>query len=240
MKIENLEVGMILKSYRHLCEVLEVLVKTGKSKQLQLEDMGRYFTYTKDGNKFIINEIYKEPLQKVDNRINNKGGYNYINYEQFNIPRKDGNNIGIYCILKDSDIYIGSTYAGFRDRFRGHYRGQDEVMRYTYDLLHSGGKFNILLDMTGIEDEVLIRQVEHEFILYLINNDNYNVLNKNEKTWSFKEKTKLNKIKYKTIKIEEDKYEEALSLLLKNGLITIDSKNEVAPIINFNIEDVPF
>lgn len=54
------------------------------------------------------------------------------------------------------------------------------------------------------------------------------------------ENRKLNKTKYKTIKIEEDKYEEALSLLLKNGLITIDSKNEVAPITNFNIESVPF
>lgn len=54
------------------------------------------------------------------------------------------------------------------------------------------------------------------------------------------ENRKLNKTKYKTIKIEEDKYEEALSLLLKNGLITIDSKNEVTPIINFNIESVPF
>ena len=240
MKIENLKVGQVLKSYRHLCEVLEVSTRTGKSKQIQMNDLERYLTYHKEGNKFIIDSIFDIEKEKVDNRINNKGGYNYINYEQFNIPRKDGNNIGIYCILKDSDIYIGSTYAGFRDRFRGHYRGQDEVMRYTYDLLHSGGQFNVLLDMTGIEDEALVRQVEHEFILYLIDNSNYNVLNKNEKTWSFKEKTKLNKTKYKTIKIEEDKYEEALSLLLKNGLITIDSKNEVTPIINFNIESVPF
>ena len=237
MKIENLKVGQVLKNYKVLCEALGIEVKSGNTKKAQIKDLERYLTYTKDKNSFVITEIFKTPKPKEENK---RGENKYINYEQFNIPRKDGNNIGIYCILKDSDIYIGSTYAGFRDRFRGHYRGQDEVMRYTYDLLHSGGKFNILLDMTGIEDEALVRQVEHEFILYLIDNSNYNVLNKNEKTWSFKEKTKLNKTKYKTIKIKEGKYEEALSLLFKNGLITDVGKNEVTPIINFNIECVPF
>ena len=237
MKIENLEVGMILKSYRHLCEVLEEPIKSGNSKIRQMKELERYLEYHKEGNKLIIDNIFDIEKEKIDNRVN---GNNFINCEQFNIPRKDRNNTGIYYILRDKDIYIGSTCAGFRDRFIRHFRGQDKVMRYTYDLLHSGGYFNILLDMTGIEDEVLIRQVEQEFILYLINNDNYNVLNKNEKTWSLKEKTKLNKIKYKTIKIKEDKYEEALSLLFKNGLITDVGKNEVTPIINFNIECIPF
>ena len=237
MQINNLEIGMVLKSYRHLCEVIEESIKAGNSKIRQMNDLERYLTYHKDGNKFIIDSIFDIEKEKVDNR---RDGNNYIDNEQFNIPRKDRNNIGVYYILKDRDIYIGSTYASFRDRFTRHYRGYDEAMRYTYDLLHSGGQFNVLLDMTGIEDEALIRQMEQEFMLYFIKDGSYNVLNKNTQTWSFKEKTKLNKTKYKTIKIEEDKYEEALSLLLKNGLITIDSKNEVTPIINFNIEDVPF
>ena len=70
MQINNLEIGMVLKSYRHLCEVLKVSVRTGKSKQIQIKDMERYFEYHKDGNKFVIDNILEIPKEKVDNRIN--------------------------------------------------------------------------------------------------------------------------------------------------------------------------
>lgn len=69
MQINNLEIGMVLKSYRHLCEVLKVSVRTGKSKQIQIKDMERYFEYHKDGNKFVIDNILEIPKEKVDNRI---------------------------------------------------------------------------------------------------------------------------------------------------------------------------
>jgi hypothetical protein len=70
MNINNLKEGQIIKNYKELCNILNITSKGGKSKQLQLSDLERYFKYTKDGNKFIINEIYKDPLQKIDNRIN--------------------------------------------------------------------------------------------------------------------------------------------------------------------------
>lgn len=76
MQIENLKVGMTIKNYKELCKLLDVDVKAGKSKQLQLTDFQRYFDYLKEGNKFIIKEIYNVPKVKVDNRINNKGGNN--------------------------------------------------------------------------------------------------------------------------------------------------------------------
>ena len=41
--------------------------------QLWLKDWERYFSYSKDGNKFIINEIYSEPKEKIDNRKGNSG-----------------------------------------------------------------------------------------------------------------------------------------------------------------------
>ena len=54
MNIQSLTSGLVLKSYKDLCVALEVPIKTGKSKQIQLEDFSRYFTYTKDKYKYII------------------------------------------------------------------------------------------------------------------------------------------------------------------------------------------
>ena len=69
MNIKNLTEGQVLKNYKELCGALDIPIKGGKSKLLQLRDIERYFNYKKEGNKFIIGEIYKSPLEKVDNRI---------------------------------------------------------------------------------------------------------------------------------------------------------------------------
>jgi hypothetical protein len=68
MKIENLKVGMIYKNYKVMCELLEQPVNSGKSKQLQMKNWERYFSYEKDGVKFIVNEIFNIPLDKEDRR----------------------------------------------------------------------------------------------------------------------------------------------------------------------------
>lgn len=60
MNIKNLRKGQTIKNYRELCVLLEESVKSGASKRSQLKDFERYFSYTKDGNKFIINEIFEE------------------------------------------------------------------------------------------------------------------------------------------------------------------------------------
>ena len=79
MQISNLEIGMILKSYKHLCEVLEEPIKAGKSKQIQIKDMERYFEYHKDGNKFIIDNILNIPREKVNGKEGGNNKFKYIN-----------------------------------------------------------------------------------------------------------------------------------------------------------------
>lgn len=79
MKIENLKVGMVLKNYRHLCEVLEEPINAGKSKQIQIKNMERYFEYHKDGNKFVIDNIFDIKKEKVDNRKIGNNKTKYIN-----------------------------------------------------------------------------------------------------------------------------------------------------------------
>lgn len=61
-------VGMVIKNYKELCNLLGQEVKSGKSKKLQLEDFKRYFDWEKSGQKFIITDIYDTPLTKEDRR----------------------------------------------------------------------------------------------------------------------------------------------------------------------------
>lgn len=60
MKIENLSEGLIIKNYKELCSMLEIKVEAGNSKKAQLKELERFIKYHKEGNKFIIDEIYNE------------------------------------------------------------------------------------------------------------------------------------------------------------------------------------
>lgn len=76
----TLVTGMIIKNYKELCRILNEEAKTGKAKQLQLKTWKRYFDWEKDGQKFIIVDIYDIPLPKEDLRRkgNNSIYKNYI------------------------------------------------------------------------------------------------------------------------------------------------------------------
>lgn len=64
MKIENLKKGMEIKNYRELCKLLNIKVKSSNSKKAQLKELERFFKYHKEGNKFIIDSIYKKVREK--------------------------------------------------------------------------------------------------------------------------------------------------------------------------------
>ncbi len=78
--ISKLVIGMVIKNYRELCRILNEEATTGKAKQLQLKNWKRYFDWEKDGQKFIIVDIYDTPLPKEDLRRkgNNSIYKNYI------------------------------------------------------------------------------------------------------------------------------------------------------------------
>lgn len=82
MKIENLKENMVVKNYKELCSLLEVEPTTSNSKKAQFKELEQYIKYEKQGQKFIIIEIYDEVKEKVDMR-------SVINE---NDKRHDGNN----------------------------------------------------------------------------------------------------------------------------------------------------
>jgi len=70
MNISNLVSGLILKNYKDLCTILDIKPMTStNSKKAQFKELERYCTYTKQGQKIIINEIFTEPLEKIDLRL---------------------------------------------------------------------------------------------------------------------------------------------------------------------------
>lgn len=72
---KKLSVGMTVKNYKALCELLSQDVKTGNSKKAQITDFKCYFDWKRSGQQFIITDIYDTPLCKDDKR---KEGNNSI------------------------------------------------------------------------------------------------------------------------------------------------------------------
>lgn len=71
MNIENLlklESGAVINNYKAMCVLLDEKIKTGNSKKAQLREWERFISYHKEGNKFIIDEVYEEPKEKLDLR----------------------------------------------------------------------------------------------------------------------------------------------------------------------------
>lgn len=68
-EVQNLEMGQEVKNYKQLCAILnQPILPGGDQKKAQIKEFERYFQYVKVGNKFIVTDIYDEPLEKDDKR----------------------------------------------------------------------------------------------------------------------------------------------------------------------------
>ena len=65
---EELKVGQVFKNYKAICEWLGVKPASGNTKISHMKEFDRYCTYHKEGNKFVIDEVYDEIQEKEDNR----------------------------------------------------------------------------------------------------------------------------------------------------------------------------
>ena len=67
----KLHTNDIFKSYKDLCNCLGEPVKDGNSRKSQIKEWERYFSFNKEGRKFIITKVFDTPKDKIDNRVNN-------------------------------------------------------------------------------------------------------------------------------------------------------------------------
>lgn len=71
MNLNKLNNGQVIKNYKTMCEILEEPYVGGKSKIIQLDKWRLYFDYSKDGVKFIINDVYtQEKTNKLKQALN--------------------------------------------------------------------------------------------------------------------------------------------------------------------------
>lgn len=201
------------KNWREICREFGWNTIGGSYRNARLKYFESLCSYHKEGNKFIIDEIYETPKPVEDARF----GYKVERlkkYDSLSISENEYKDIGIYKIILDNKIYIGSTIMGFRDRFLFHYYGHDKTMKHTYELIKEGGKFEILENMNG-EDEETIRKKEDEYIQKYKEDDSWILIN-NIGGWGSKAN---NRKKYTTIRIEVKNLEKAKEILKENGLI---------------------
>lgn len=66
---KNLAIGMVIKNYKEMCKILKQdVVDGGRNRRYQEKDWQRYFDWENSGHKYIIIDIYDEPLPKDDKR----------------------------------------------------------------------------------------------------------------------------------------------------------------------------
>lgn len=104
LNISNLSVNQEIKNYKELCILLGQPVKSSKSKRLQLKDFERYFVYSRNGNKYIIKEIFPEPLPKVDGRA--EGNHSkYVEHVKFLLLNKLATSEGYKCTFTKNNLF---------------------------------------------------------------------------------------------------------------------------------------
>ncbi|PKM72149.1 MAG: hypothetical protein CVU91_10490 [Firmicutes bacterium HGW-Firmicutes-16] len=64
----TIEAGQVFKNYRLLCAELGEPIKEGDSKKAQLKEFHRFFDFERVGQKYLITEIFDNPLPKTDKR----------------------------------------------------------------------------------------------------------------------------------------------------------------------------
>ena len=215
-----LEVGKYYKNLKEICAKTGIEYKDNNNgRKAIIKQIERFYLLERDGNGYWIKEKYDVPKDKIDNRKNNSGHHRKKYYSNFNISEENENKIGVYTIILDNKIYIGSTIVGFRHRFKEHIKYNNLLP--TKNMLENGGIFTIL-EICDRLDEPTVRRIENQYIQEYRNNENWDVINKRD-AWSFQKSLKIKykkiKIKYKMIKVKQDNYEDAIKLLEHNGFI---------------------
>lgn len=143
MNINILESNQVYKNYKELCGALNEKEKGGKSKKLQLKEWERYFSFHKEGQKIIIDEVYENPKEKIDGRKNN--GYNSTGRESkyyndflvslsyaYWIRAKDYDNKTQYWLVTGRTL---DQWVGLSANSYGFIQEDKQKYREAYDLI---------------------------------------------------------------------------------------------------------
>lgn len=199
--MSNLKEGQVFKNYKELCVFLGWEITNGNSKKKQMDTLSTMCEWHKEGNKIVVDEVYEKQLVKP----NKKRMFSDEFYGEFNTS-------GIYILSDKFDKkYIGSSKNVY-ERFMDH-RKKSEGSTSKY--LDKDSIQIEIMDMTrGIEDREFLYELEkiaiEEFVKVGVD-----LVNRITRV----KKERVTKEKFKTIKVKNDVYEQAIEILKINGLV---------------------
>lgn len=103
--MDKLEEGQIFKNYKAVCEWLEVNPAEGNSKKAHITEFERYCKYHKEGQKFVIDEVYNIPLDKPKKFSDgNSKYYNDIEISLLYLLQKEKKRTLLFSVGKTLEI----------------------------------------------------------------------------------------------------------------------------------------
>lgn len=166
MNVNNLSVGQIIKSYRQLCEILGIKSTGGDSKKAQMKELARFVDYHKEGNKIIIDDIYNEPLERIETRGGSKSIYEddiqaLILHECSISEMEEYNSIKLSCVgLANKLSIINNNYVLGRNhinKFSDYLNVPVEIIYDFYDSTQRKNKSIIENSLNKLKDKALIK-----------------------------------------------------------------------------------
>lgn len=171
----GLELGMVVKNYREMCKILNEQICGGDSKKAQLKEWARYFLWEKKGQKFIILDIYDEPLPKEDGRTNRNIYVQYIGVILTKILAKQKNSKEPFYITTNqmwkllgmiNNNYKNISLDELNDRIL-EYDIKSFDMKKFYQRCNQRLREILFSSLNRLEDRALIKYEIETVIVYL-------------------------------------------------------------------------
>lgn len=169
MNLRNLEVGKAYKNYKELCAVLEEITKTGQARQNHIKWFGEYFRFQREGNKYVIDEIYdKEVTHREDARKDNRSIYGrYIQKLILDLlvqqmERKVRNNRKIYLSRDRLLFALGMINSNYNNcKFNKHeladfLKVNKDIVEDCYNLNDENLETALITAIKALENKALI------------------------------------------------------------------------------------
>lgn len=160
MNLENVKSGTVFKNYKDMCEKIDEPIKKGNSKDYHLLDLERYFDYSKQGHKIIINSIRDVPLEKIPRGYNPYG--DLIQILLLDLLAREGENATLHLsctALLSSLSMVNTKYKYFRYNTNKLYNAtkiNKTHLTEWYDTTHSNLKHTLESTLNTLNKKALI------------------------------------------------------------------------------------
>lgn len=185
----GIELGMVVKNYKEMCNILKEEIKAGDSKKAQLKEWTRYLLWEKKGQKFVILDIYDAPLSKQDGRQDRNIYVQYIEVILIKILSKQKNSQEPFYFTTNqlwkllgmiNNDYKNISLDNLNDRITDYEVTSFDLKKF-YQRCNQRLRDILFSSLNRLEDRALIKyEIETVIVLYDDNGEK-NLLPANDK-----------------------------------------------------------